>query len=44
MAAAVLARFPDDVIGRPIRLLGVRVELAPPTNPDARGHDRQVGH
>ena len=31
MAAVVLRRFPDDVIGRPIRLLGVRVELAPPT-------------
>ena len=30
MAAVVLGRFPDDVIGRPIRLLGVRVELAPP--------------
>ena len=29
MALVVLARFPDDVIGRPIRLLGVRVELAP---------------
>lgn len=29
MAAVVLGRFPDDVIGRPIRLLGVRVELAP---------------
>lgn len=28
MAAVVLGRFPDDVIGRPIRLLGVRVELA----------------
>jgi DNA polymerase-4 len=32
MAAVVLGRFPDDVIGRPIRLLGVRVELAPPTS------------
>ena len=31
MAAMVLGRFPDDIIGRPIRLLGVRVELAPPT-------------
>jgi len=30
MAAVVLARFPDDVVGRPIRLLGVRVDLAPP--------------
>ena len=30
MAAVVLGRFPDDVIDRPIRLLGVRVELAPP--------------
>ena len=30
MARVVLARFPDDVIGRPIRLLGVRVDLAPP--------------
>ena len=30
MAAVVLGRFPDDVIGRPIRLLGVRVQLAPP--------------
>ena len=34
MAAVVLGRFPEDVIGRPIRLLGVRVELAPPTEPD----------
>lgn len=33
MAAVVLGRFPDDVIGRPIRLLGVRVELAPPPDP-----------
>jgi DNA polymerase-4 len=32
MAAIVLGRFPDDVTGRPIRLLGVRVELAPPGN------------
>jgi DNA polymerase IV len=31
MAAVVLARFPDDVIGRPIRLLGVRVDLVPTT-------------
>ena len=31
MAAVVLGRFTDDVIGRPIRLLGVRVDLAPPT-------------
>jgi len=30
MAGVVLSRFPDDVIDRPIRLLGVRVELAPP--------------
>jgi DNA polymerase IV len=30
MAAVVLARFPDDVIARPIRLLGVRVELLAP--------------
>lgn len=30
MAGVVLARFPDDVIGRPIRLLGVRVEMAAP--------------
>ncbi len=29
MAHVVLGRFSDDVIGRPIRLLGVRVELAP---------------
>lgn len=34
MAAVVLGRFPDDVIGRPIRLLGVRVDLTP-TTPDA---------
>lgn len=33
MAGVVLARFPDDVIGRPIRLLGVRVELAAPGEP-----------
>ncbi len=33
MAAAVLGRFTDDVIGRPIRLLGVRVELAPVAEP-----------
>ena len=32
MAGVVLGRFPDDVIGRPIRLLGVRVELAAPTS------------
>jgi hypothetical protein len=35
MAAVVLARFPEDVIGRPIRLLGVRVDLAPPTTASA---------
>ncbi len=29
MAHVVLGRFTNDVIGRPIRLLGVRVELAP---------------
>jgi DNA polymerase-4 len=34
MAAVVLGRFPADVIGRPIRLLGVRVELAPPREQD----------
>jgi DNA polymerase-4 len=33
MAAVVLGRFPDDVIGRPIRLLGVRLELSPPVEP-----------
>jgi DNA polymerase-4 len=29
MAAVVLGRFPDDVTSRPIRLLGVRLQLAP---------------
>ena len=33
MAAVVLGRFTDDVIGRPIRLLGVRVDLAAPAPP-----------
>lgn len=33
MAAVVLARFGDDVIARPIRLLGVRVQLAEPAAP-----------
>ncbi|MGE0881290.1 MAG: DNA polymerase IV [Acidimicrobiia bacterium] len=35
MALVVLGRFPDDIVGRPIRLLGVRVELedsAPPAD------------
>ena len=31
MATVVLGRFTDDVTGRPIRLLGVRLELAAPT-------------
>ncbi len=35
MAAEVLARFPADVIGRPIRLLGIRVQLdQPDTDPE----------
>lgn len=29
MAAVVFSRFPADMTGRPIRLLGVRVQLDP---------------
>jgi hypothetical protein len=34
MAAVLLGRVPDDVITRPIRLFGVRVELTSPPPDD----------